>query len=342
MGDVIMTSPALHALKTSFGCTITLLTSSAGALIAPCLPVVDEVIVANLPWVKAEGCLDETGLNALVEKLKSYAFDAVIIFTVYSQSALPSAMLAFMAGIGIRIAYCRENPYGLLTHWVPDKEPYELIQHQVMRDIQLLKQLDITVTNPKLQLHIPEEAVAGITSLLAANGIDSRQPFIVLHPGVSEQKRMYPAPLWREAAVLLQQTFHYPIVLTGIAGEAPLCNYIQNNHPHIYNLAGKLSVAQLAAVVKAATLAVCVNTGTAHIAAAVDTPVIVLYANTNPQHTPWTQQCRVLNFTSPPGIESKNEVVAYVRNHHYKKNIAYPTASTILAAARQLLNTTTA
>jgi ADP-heptose:LPS heptosyltransferase len=41
------------------------------------------------------------------------------------------------------------------------------------------------------------------------------------------------------------------------------------------------------------------NTGPVHVASAVGTPVVVLYALTNPQHTPWAVPCRVLNHDVP-------------------------------------------
>jgi ADP-heptose:LPS heptosyltransferase len=44
---------------------------------------------------------------------------------------------------------------------------------------------------------------------------------------------------------------------------------------------------------------ICNNSGPAHIAAALDTPVVVLYALTNPQHTPWQVASRVLNHDVP-------------------------------------------
>src|SRR5690606_22825058 len=91
--------------------------------------------------VKQEGYLDPGQFSALVDQLKQYRFDGCVIFTVYSQNPLPAAMLAWMAGIPLRLAYCRENPYQLLSHWVPDDEPYSQIRHQVVRDLELVKHI---------------------------------------------------------------------------------------------------------------------------------------------------------------------------------------------------------
>src|SRR5687768_16016020 len=56
MGDVIMSQPAMRALKASVpGRKITLLTSSAGAAVAPFIPEVDEIIAFDVPWVKETG-----------------------------------------------------------------------------------------------------------------------------------------------------------------------------------------------------------------------------------------------------------------------------------------------
>jgi ADP-heptose:LPS heptosyltransferase len=92
MGDLIMTTPALRALKESFGCRITVLTSRAGSVITNHLNVVDEVIIHDLPWVKSIAP-DPSELLTLTEQIRKKDFDAAIIFTVYSQSALPAAMM---------------------------------------------------------------------------------------------------------------------------------------------------------------------------------------------------------------------------------------------------------
>jgi ADP-heptose:LPS heptosyltransferase len=55
-----------------------------------------------------------------------------------------------------------------------------------------------------------------------------------------------------------------------------------------------LSLGELAAVIGQCSLLICNNSGPAHIAAALRTPVVDLYALTNPQHTPWRTASRVL------------------------------------------------
>src|SRR5688572_6396513 len=122
MGDVLMSSPAFVALRESFGGRITLLTSSMGAPIAPYIPAIDEVLVFDSPWVKRDGLPDLESLTEVVATLKQKKFDAAVIFTAFSQNPLPAALLLYQAKIPRTLAYCRENPYMLLTNWIPEKE----------------------------------------------------------------------------------------------------------------------------------------------------------------------------------------------------------------------------
>ncbi|HRO59898.1 MAG TPA: glycosyltransferase family 9 protein, partial [Burkholderiaceae bacterium] len=137
LGDVLMTTPALAALRHSLPeARITLLASPAGASLGPHLPAVDEVIEFRAPWVKHEGSDDAPGLAEarLLERLAAERFDAAIIFTVCTQSALPAALMCRLAGIGLRLAHARENPYRLLTDWVVDRDtPRAGGRHEVQR-----------------------------------------------------------------------------------------------------------------------------------------------------------------------------------------------------------------
>src|SRR3982750_4010429 len=111
MGDLLMSGPAIRALKRSFNARITVLTSSMAAGIAAFMPEIDEVMVFDMPWIKAERPADNTSLEKLIISLREKKFGAAVIFTVFSQNPLPTALLAYQAGIPRVLGYCRENPY---------------------------------------------------------------------------------------------------------------------------------------------------------------------------------------------------------------------------------------
>ncbi|MDQ6815600.1 MAG: glycosyl transferase, partial [Bacteroidota bacterium] len=75
-----------------------------------------------------------------------------------------------------------------------------------------------------------------------------------------------------------------------------------------------------------------------HIAAAVGTPIVVLYAQTNPQHTPWKVPNRVLQYAVEVDSRSKNEVIQYLYKEVYKESTPLPDASEIITAVTELLS----
>jgi ADP-heptose:LPS heptosyltransferase len=337
MGDLIMTGPALNALKKTFNCRITVLTSVMGSLITPYLNCIDDVLVYNLPWIKSDEPITQTQFQKVIEAIKLYEFDGSVIFSVYSQNTLPAAMLTFMANIPKRLAYCRENPYHLLTDWLPDKEPFTHIQHQVKRDLNLVAAIGAEIADDSLLIRFSDQARESALQKLAAAGININKEWIVMHPGVSEEKRKYPIELWTETAHLLAAKFKMPIVLTGSPAEKQLTEEIQQGiGGNAISIAGLLNIEEFIAIIKKTFLVISVNTATVHIAAATKTPVIVLYALTNPQHTPWKVPSIVLPFSVPQELKSNNQIVDYISDKLSSKKIAYPSPNDILEAAQKL------
>lgn len=343
MGDLLMSSPAIRALKETFHCKITVLTSNRGNIIAPYIKEIDETIVADLPWVKTEKPVDPTQLFKLIEQLRKYQFDAAVIFTVYSQNPLPAAMVTYLTEIPIRISYCRENPYHLLTEWIVEKEPFDFIQHQVRRDLNLVKRIGAETKNEKLDIQFSDKARKNALAKLSDAGIDLNRKWIILHPGVSEKKREYPAAQWIKTGKLLRDELSCQLVITGNGSEQDLGNAIKNGiGDSAFCLSGILGIEEFIALINETSLVVSVNTGTVHIAVATHTPLIVLYALTNPQHTPWKARSSVLFFSVDEGLKSKNEVVKYVSDHLMDKTKELPLPSDILKEAEKLLKPVTA
>jgi len=336
MGDLIMSGPAIRALKQTFACKMTILTSSMAAGVVKHMPEIDDAVIFDLPWIKTDKA--ENDLPGIITELKSRDFDAAVIFTVYSQSALPSAMLAYQAGIPRVLAYCRENPYGLITHWVPDKEPFETLKHQVQRDLDLVNRVGAEVTDSELHLCVNDNLWSdNVLQNLTANGINPDEPWLILHNGVSEKKREYPMENW--AAIAKELTGRgYQVLFTGSAAEKQLTEELQlATGPGSYSLGGIFSLDEFICLIKNAPLIVSVNTGTVHIAAAVNTPVVVLYAQTNPQHTPWKVPCKILQYSIADDLRSQNEIIRWVNKGLYSSHVPLPSADEVVSAADELL-----
>lgn len=300
LGDVLMTTPAIRAFRDSLpGCRITLLSSCAGAAVAEYVPEIDDVLEFAAPWMKSTAG-KPTEDAKLVRTLAARSFDAAVIFTVYSQNPLPAAYLCYLAGIPLRLAYCHENPYQLLTDWQPDPEPATTVRHEVQRQLDLAATVGGRTANQRLSFAVPPEAGASVVRLLGAMELDRARPLVAVHAGASAASRRYPPEHFARAIDLLVAQSGCEALFTGEAAEAQLVESIRAamSQP-ARSLVGRLGLAELGAFVAEADLLVSNNTAPAHIAAAVGTPVVDLYALTNPQHTPWQVASRVLYHDVP-------------------------------------------
>lgn len=301
-GDVLMTTPALKALKESkSGRRITLLTSTTGSKIAELVPVIDHIITYDAPWVKNDiNRRDSKGEYSIVRKLRHLRFDAAIIFCVFSQNPLPSAFLCHLANIPLRLAYCRENPYKILTDWIPDPEPKTVIRHEVKRQLDLVRTLGCIPGDESFSLRIPEQALRSVRKILQKMNISSRQPSVIIHPGASAISRRYPPEKFAIVADMIVKKLGTHVIFTGTMSEQDLIDKIRSfmTVPS-HSLAGRLDIRKLCALISTVKLLITNNTGPAHIAAAVGTKIVDIYALTNPQHTPWKAKSRILSYDVP-------------------------------------------
>jgi lipopolysaccharide heptosyltransferase II len=335
LGDVLMTTPAIRALREQQrGRRITLLTSPAGAAVAALVPEIDDVWIHESPGMKASPSRPNGAADrALVEQLRARRFDAAVVFTVYSQSPLPAALVCAQADVPLRLAHCRENPYHLLTDWVRETEPDSGIRHEVRRQLDLVAAVGARTADERLSLKAPAGAAAAVEAELSGRGIDPSRPLVVVHPGATAPSRRYPAAGFARTVRGLVRDLFCEVVLTGSAQEAPLVEAIRDEaDAPAFTLAGRLRLGELAALIDRAALVVANNTGPAHMAAALGTPVVDLYALTNPQHTPWAVPHRVLNRDVPCRYCYRS---VCPESHHACLALVPP--EEVVAAARELL-----
>jgi ADP-heptose:LPS heptosyltransferase len=268
IGDVIMTSPALRALKENLPeARLTLMASPGGALVAPLLPWVDEV----LPWRALWQDLGRLPFDSdrewqLIDILKSHGFDAAIIFTSFSQSPHPPALICALAGIPLRLGESKEDGGSSLTTAVPPA-PNEM--HQVDRNLRLLEAIGFPIADRALSLQIPD-----VRSPVSS-------PYLLLTPWTSCQSRNYDDTRFATAARQLAEITGSPVVVTGVAKDRDRSEaLLKILGDWAIDRIGQTTLPELAALIARAQLVLTNNTSTMHIADATRTPMVVMFAGT--------------------------------------------------------------
>ncbi|GJH04547.1 glycosyltransferase family 9 protein [Paraburkholderia terrae] len=300
LGDVLMTTPAFHALRAA--CPdrrLTLLTSAAGAAVAPFLPDVDDVIRYDAPWAGRRPPRTHPADLAMRVLLEERHFDAAVIFTVYSQSPLPAATVCYMAGIRRRLARCRENPYALVNDWVRETEPERGVRHEVERQLTLVGAVGALTKRTNMRMRLRDIDRTTLAAIMARRAIDPARPYAIIHPGASAESRRYPAERFGEVAERIVRMTDMNIFVTGNAAEALLARTLIDAagprvRPFIHDLTDAFELGAFAALIERAAVTISNNSGPVHIASALGAPVVDLYALTNPQHGPWQTPHRIL------------------------------------------------
>lgn len=300
LGDVVMTGPALRALKEAYPASrLTLLASQGGALAAPLLPWIDSVIVWKAVWqdIAKNVAVDPQKEQGLFDLLAQHKFDAAVIFTSFSQSPYPPAYALYMAQIPIRVGQSKEFGGGLLTHWVrPLPDP----AYQVDRNLHLLREIGLPVHSADIDVVVSSPHQRCADGLLERAGIALGQPFLALAPGASAVSRRYPDARFAQAAGHLMEATGLPIVLIGSSremGRFPTLESQAGRNEQMISLIGQTNVPEMAAVIQRSALLIGNNSGAMHIAAGLKRPMVILFAGTElfEQWVPRSPGVRILN-----------------------------------------------
>ena len=177
-----------------------------------------------------------------------------------------------------------------------------------------------------------------IRAKLSAAGVDPARPWLLMHPGVSEEKRRYASTGWIQTGKKIVAELDHQVLLTGTTSEKALAESIAAGiGAGAHSIAGMLDLAEFMSLIRFSPLLISANTGSIHLAAALQTKVVVLYALTNPQHTPWRSVGKILPFSVPENLQSRNEVLSFVRDHYFGNRTVNLSPDEIFNAAYDIL-----
>ena len=264
LGDLLLSGPAVRAVAGS-AVKVTMLVGRGRRADALLLPGVEEVIEFSAPWVVFEPePVRPEQMAVLIRAVRDAKPDASLILTSFHQSPLPLALLLRMAEVGWIGAISEDYP-GSLLH----------LRHRIAGT---LPESERNLSLAQAAGFLPDEYGAQLAvrrPLPDVTPLTDSGPYIVFHPGASTSSRRSTALHSRTLVAALADSGHR-VIVTGSAAEATLAGYISDGRA--LDLSGQLDLPHLAAVLDCAQVVIAPNTGPAHLAAAVQTPVVSLFA----------------------------------------------------------------
>ncbi|HYI19162.1 MAG TPA: glycosyltransferase family 9 protein [Solirubrobacteraceae bacterium] len=287
-GDVLLAGPAIRALAAG-AARVTLLHGPRGRRAAALLPGVDATLEWCAPWIDPDPApVDRAGVEALVARIAALGADAAVIFGSFHQSPLPTALLLRLAGVPFVAATSVDYPGALLD-----------VRHRIDDDVhEVERALDLAAA-AGFPLPPGDDAALRVLTPPEPRGDDEFD--VVVHPGASVPARAW-APERNAALVDALVAAGRHVTVTGGPGETALTARVAGPpRTGVRDLGGRTTLPELAGVLAAARVAVVGNTGPAHLAAAVGTPVVSLFAPTVPavRWRPWQVAHRLLFVDVP-------------------------------------------
>jgi heptosyltransferase-2 len=271
LGDAVLTTPLLRELRRVRPmASLCLLTTATGRSVLNGLPYVDRWLVLDKRWDR-EGCRSSRGV---LRELMGTRFDAAVA----AHRSVRTGVLLRMSGARLRVGFT-----GAPGAWAYNRRvPWDPGEHAVRRYLQLSAALggEPGTADPQPRLTVEPGAAARANLMALEHGVAAEDNLLCVAPGsVWPTKRWLPAGYARVVAAARARGL-VP-VLVGSPEERELCRSVAALTPAPV-LAGRTSIPELVALLARARIVVANDSGAAHVASAVGTPVVSVFGSTVP------------------------------------------------------------
>jgi predicted lipopolysaccharide heptosyltransferase III len=269
-----LTLPAIATLRQNFpDAQITLAISSECADLLPAIPSVNRTLLVRRNLCDL----------ALFLRLARERFDYCIDFTRNDRSAL----LAFLSGARKRIVYRRRDRFQerrarIYSDFVKVRK---LAMHTIDYNLALVGPLGIRNVSRALRLELPKKARERANALRRDSKIN--EPYVIFHPGSARAEKFWEPQRWADVIEHARSGSQISVVLTGGASRTEqrhLREVKGRLREPVVDLSGKTDLLTLAGLIEQARLLVTVDSAPMHLAAATQTPQVILFGPTNPFH----------------------------------------------------------
>lgn len=283
VGDVVMTIPALRALRRLWPeAQITLATRPSTKAIFDGADFLEDILIC------------EGNVITQARQWRRHSFDLAVLL----QNAFAPALIARLAGIPARVGYATQHRGWLLTNPLPVPE-WRDSRHESFYYLQIIAELERLFHAPEpasidsleqqleFALTVSEGRKAEATKLLLSAGVRDDRPVVALCPGsINSRAKRWPVERYATLADRLVDELGAEVVLIGSSAELEVSQFVaaqMKQTPVV--LTGTTDLEQAIAVLSLVDLLITNDTGPAHVASALNRPTLVIFGPTNPLTT---------------------------------------------------------
>lgn len=275
LGDVVMSLPALRAIREKFPyARITIAVGKPGKELLNLCGYADEILEVDRVSLRDGPTLVSIGRIAkFVAQVRRQKFDFVIDLHSYYETNI----LGFLSGASHRLYSRRENrSLDFLGNFKPQPARESTTAHLVDRYLDILKPLGIENVPriPVLKTSAADDSA--VEAMLKKQKAQSRELLVGIFPGAGNASRVWPLEKFAEVADHLIRNDRVRVIVFAGPEERALVPQMRAVFPTGTIFFDRLTIPQLASAQARLTLFISNDTGPAHIAAAVGTPLVVI------------------------------------------------------------------
>lgn len=211
-------------------------------------------------------------------KLRQNKYDVVIIQEVNTHYTILGKLVGAKFLVGFK------NRLSFLYDYFVERPKVKA----VLAELETVKKWTTIINRDKSYLFVTKDEIQRAKQLLFQNGMNGDDDFILIHPGSNSPNsdRQWVKERYGELADLLIEGKRINIVFTGVNHDIPVIEEIMAGMKNkSISLAGKKDLRLLMALIKLSKMVIGIDTGILHIAAALDTPVIMMMGLADPEDT---------------------------------------------------------
>ncbi|MCL1067295.1 glycosyltransferase family 9 protein [Shewanella olleyana] len=241
----------------------------------------------------------------LKKALAGQRFDVLLHMQVALRATIASLMISAKVRIGFDKARAKEG------QWLVTNAAVEPLAtpHVLEGFMGFAKAIGVEDLTPRWNIPVPAADTQFANDLIGKD-----EQVVVICPAASKAERNW-LPERYAAVADYAVSQGYRVLLCGGPSQLEVdlaANIIKHSHNHIDNMIGKTSLTQLLALLKRASVVIAPDTGPAHMAVTQGTPVIGLYAHSNPGRTgPYTSLGNVVSVYNEVIHEQKSAPIKW-------------------------------